>query len=93
MVGSSALPAPIQEIERVVLAIKGVKECHQIRSRGREDDIHIDLHILVDREMDVHRAHHLSYAIENKIKRDFRGVTDVVVHMEPMETERNKRRV
>jgi len=43
--------------------------------------------------MDVHRAHHLSYAIENKIKRDFRGVTDVVVHIEPMETERNKSRI
>jgi cation diffusion facilitator family transporter len=88
---SDGAAIPIREIERVVLAIKGVKECHRIRSRGREDDIHIDLHILVDREMDVHRAHHLSYAIENKIKRDFRGVTDVVVHMEPMEMERNKR--
>lgn len=87
---SDAAAIPIQEIERVVLAVKGVKECHKIRSRGPADDIHIDLHILVDREMDVHRAHHLSYAIENKIKRDFRGVTDVVVHMEPMETERNK---
>jgi cation diffusion facilitator family transporter len=89
---SDAAAIPIQEIERVVLAIKGVKECHRIRSRGRADDIHIDLHILVEREMDVHRAHHLSYAIENKIKRDFRGVTDVVVHMEPMETEKNKKR-
>src|SRR4030042_2327182 len=87
---SDGAAIPIQEIERVVLAIKGVKECHQIRSRGREDDIHIDLHILFDWKMDVHRAHHLSYAIENKIKRDFRGVTDVVVHIEPMETERNK---
>lgn len=87
---SDGAAIPIQEIERVVLAIKGVKECHRIRSRGRADDIHIDLHILVDREMDVHRAHHLSYAIENKIKRDFKGVTDVVVHMEPVETVRAK---
>lgn len=90
---SDGAAIPIREIERVVLAIKGVKECHRIRSRGRADDIHIDLHILVDWKMDVHRAHHLSYAIENKIKRDFRGVTDVVVHMEPMETERNKSRI
>lgn len=74
-----------EEIEKVVLAIKGVKECHKVRSRGRPDDIHIDLHVLVDPDMHVHRAHHLSYAIENKIKRDFRGVTDVVVHMEPLE--------
>ncbi len=92
---SDGIAIPIEEIEGVVLAIRGVKECHQIRSRGRGDDIHIDLHVLVDPEMDVHRAHHLSYAIENKIKRDFRGVTDVVVHMEPLERkeEKNKRRI
>jgi len=82
---SDGVAIRIYEIERVVLSIKGVKECHQIRSRGRSDDIHIDLHVLVDPDMDVHKAHHLSYAIENKIKRDIRGVTDVVVHMEPME--------
>jgi cation diffusion facilitator family transporter len=82
---SDGVAIRIYEIERVVRSIKGIKECHQIRSRGRPDDIHIDLHVLVDPNMDVHKAHHLSYAIENKIKRDIRGVTDVVVHMEPME--------
>lgn len=92
---SDGVAIPIDAIEKVVLSIRGVKECHQIRSRGRGDDIHIDLHVLVDPEMDVHRAHHLSYAIENKMKRDFRGVTDVVVHMEPLEKreEKNKRRI
>jgi cation diffusion facilitator family transporter len=81
-----------EEIERVVLSIKGVKQCHKVRSRGRPDDIHVDLHVLVDPDMDVHRAHHLSYAIENKIKRDLQGVTDVVVHVEPLE-EKSKRQV
>ena len=92
---SDGVAIPIQEIKKVVLSIKGVEECHQIRSRGRGDDIHIDLHVLVDPGVDVHRAHHLSYAIENKIKRDFHGVTDVVVHMEPLEKkeEKNKRRI
>jgi cation diffusion facilitator family transporter len=90
---SDASVIPIEKIEEVVLNINGVKECHQIRSRGRADDIHIDLHVLVDPEMHVHKAHHLSYAIENKIKRDFRGVTDVVVHMEPVEEGKNKKRI
>ena len=87
---SDGVAIQIEEIERVARSIKGVKKCHQIRSRGRADDIHIDLHVLVDPEMHVHRAHYLSYAIENKIKRDFRGVTDVVVHMEPLEDEGEK---
>jgi len=82
---SDGVAIQTEEIEKVVLAIRGVKECHKVRSRGRPDDIHIDLHVLVDPEMHIHRAHHLSYAIENRIKRNFRGVTDVVVHMEPLE--------
>jgi len=87
---SDGVAIPIEEIKRIVLSIRGVEECHQIRSRGRGDDIHIDLHVLVDPEMHMHRAHHLSYAIENKIKRDFPGVTDVVVHMEPFEKKGEK---
>jgi cation diffusion facilitator family transporter len=88
---SDGVAIQIDEIEKVVLSIRGVKECHHIRSRGRPDDIHIDLHVLVDPDMHVHKAHHLSYAIENKIKRDFRGVTDVVVHMEPLEEEKEQK--
>jgi len=89
---SDAVAVPTEEVRSVVLSIKGIKECHKIRSRGRPDDIHIDLHVLVDPEMDVHKAHHLSYAIENKIKRDFPGVTDVIVHMEPLEIEEKRKR-
>jgi cation diffusion facilitator family transporter len=87
---SDAAVIGTEEIEKVVLAIRGVKECHQIRSRGRPDDVHIDLHVLVHPDMHVHDAHHLSSAIENKIKRVFRGVTDVVVHMEPVEEEKGQ---
>src|SRR4030043_71078 len=92
---SDGVAIPTREIESLVLSIRGVQECHQIRSRGRGDDIHIDLHVLVDPEMDGHRAHHLSFAIENKIKRDFGGVTDVVVHIEPLgkREEKNKGRI
>jgi len=92
LVLSDAVALNTEEIEKVVLAIRGVKECHRIRSRGRSDDIHIDLHVLVDPDMHVHDAHHLSYAIENKIKRVFSGVTDVVVHMEPVEEEKEEGR-
>jgi cation diffusion facilitator family transporter len=81
---SDGVAIQTDEIERAVLGIEGVKECHQIRSRGRQDDIHIDLHVLVDPRMHVDKAHRLSYAIEDKMKSEFHGVTDVVVHIEPL---------
>jgi len=74
-----------KRIVNIVLGIKGVKTCHKIRSRGRPDDIHIDLHAQVNPDMHVDNAHKISYAIEDAIKKSIPEVTDVVVHIEPLE--------
>ncbi len=67
----------------IVLGIKGVKNCHKIRTRGRPDDIYVDLHAQVSPSMQVDEAHRISYAIEDAIKKGIPEVTDVVVHIEP----------
>jgi len=74
-----------QKIADIVLGIKGVKTCHKIRSRGRSDDIHVDLHVQVNPDMHVDDAHKVSYAIEEAIKKGIPEVTDVVIHIEPKE--------
>ncbi len=72
-----------KKIEDVVLGVKGVKTCHKIRTRGRPDDIYIDLHVQVNADMHMDAAHKISFEIEEAIKKEIPGVTDVVVHMEP----------
>jgi len=74
-----------QKIADIVLGIKGVKTCHKIRSRGRPDDIHVDLHVQVNPDMHVDYAHKVSYAIEEAIKKGIPEVTDVIIHIEPKE--------
>ncbi|MFH0935804.1 MAG: cation diffusion facilitator family transporter [Candidatus Omnitrophota bacterium] len=74
-----------KKIEEVALGVNGVIAAHKIRSRGRPDDIHIDLHVQVDRAMHMDRAHKISYAIEEAIKKNIPGISDVVIHMEPKE--------
>jgi cation diffusion facilitator family transporter len=75
----------VQKISDIVLGIKGVKTCHKIRTRGRPDDIYVDLHVQVHADMHIDNAHKISYAIEEAIKKNIPEVTDVVVHMEPKE--------
>ena len=75
----------VKKISDIVLAVKGVKACHKIRSRGRPDDVHIDLHVQVNPDMHVDNAHKISYAIEEGIKKALPEVTDVIVHIEPKE--------
>lgn len=72
-----------RKIAKVVKNIEGVITCHKIRSRGRKDDIHIDLHVLVNKDMHIDKAHDLSNKIERELKVAFPGVTDIVVHLEP----------
>jgi cation diffusion facilitator family transporter len=74
-----------QKVKDIVLKIDGVAACHKIRSRGRIDDIYIDLHVQVDPSMHIDNAHQISYRIEEAIKSAIPGITDVVVHMEPQD--------
>jgi cation diffusion facilitator family transporter len=81
----TAVIIDVKRIVDIVLSIEGVKTCHKIRTRGRPDDIYIDLHVQVNPGMHIDKAHKISYMIEETIKKNIPGVTDVVVHMEPAE--------
>jgi cation diffusion facilitator family transporter len=82
-----------EDIEREAALEPGVIEVHNVRSRGPHDDIHVDLHVLVDPTMSLADAHAIGHRVERRLTRQFPGVTDVVVHVEPgLETERATRR-
>ncbi|MBI5026479.1 MAG: cation transporter [Nitrospirae bacterium] len=72
-----------KEIEDVVMTIEGVKGCHRVRTRGREDEVRLDLHVLIDPKMQTDKAHDLAHAVEETIKNRFPHVVDVLVHIEP----------
>ena len=72
-----------REVEEAALAEPGVLEAHNVRSRGPADDIHLDLHILVDPKMAIASAHALGHRVEHRLRERWPGLTDVVVHVEP----------
>ncbi|MFA4991965.1 MAG: cation diffusion facilitator family transporter [Candidatus Omnitrophota bacterium] len=80
---SDAVAVDTSQIASVVKGIEGVKSIHKIRTRGRKDDVHVDLHVAVDSKMRVDAAHHLSHTIDAVLKEKIQGVTDVIVHVEP----------
>lgn len=75
------------EIRRVAISIDGAKDCHGIRTRGNENFINIDLHLLVDAEAKTHEAHDVAHLVEEAIKKNFPSVVDVVIHIEPYRDE------
>ncbi len=71
------------QIAHIVMENCKVKSCHKIRSRGRKDEIHIDLHVHVDQSMTVDESHSLSHQIEATVKSKIQGVSEVIIHIEP----------
>ena len=71
------------EVETEAIAEPGVLEAHNVRSRGPLDDIHLDLHVLVDPELALSEAHRVGHKVEARLRARWPGVTDVVVPVEP----------
>jgi cation diffusion facilitator family transporter len=77
------------EIKELIQSIKGIKGCHEIRTRGKEGAVNIDLHVLVDPDVKTQEAHDLAHTVEETIKTEFPSVIDVVVHIEPYNRDHN----
>lgn len=70
-------------IRHIVMDFCQVRECHKIRSRGREDDIHVDMHILTEPDLSVEQSHKLNHDIERKLRQEFKKNIQVISHIEP----------
>ncbi|MCC6333938.1 MAG: cation transporter [Myxococcales bacterium] len=72
-----------QKIREAVLALPEVLAVHDVRSRGMEGSVYVDLKIDVDSAATVEHAHRLSDAVEEALTQAFPEIVDVVVHVEP----------
>jgi cation diffusion facilitator family transporter len=79
-----------KQVEKVVLSVNGIQSCHKIRSRGTDQLSHLDLHVQVDGQMILDEAHHLGHIAQDRLKKNL-GVTDVIVHVEPVESKQGNK--
>ncbi len=84
---SDAARLPVEEVIAIGLSIEGVAGCHEVRTRGPETSISADLHVLVDPDTTVEHGHGLAHDVEAALRARFPELADVVVHVEPAETE------
>ncbi len=80
---SDAAVVPPEKIKNIVMGFGEVSNCHNIRTRGRQDNICVDLHIWVSPDMRLDKSHKLSHQIEEQLKKAIPGVKEVITHIEP----------
>ena len=74
---------PASQLEKIALSVPGVLSIHQVRSRGHETAIYVDLHIQVDPGLVTREAHAIAHTVQNKLREAFPNIADVTVHAEP----------
>ena len=82
VLSDAAVEAP-EAIARVVRAVPGVEGTHNIRSRGGEGRVWVDLHIQVDPALAVTTAHDIASEVARVVEEEIGDPADVTVHIEP----------
>ena len=78
-----SLPPDVeQEILRIVTADPAVRQPHNLRTRRIGAAIAVEVHIRVDGEMSVRRAHALTVDIERRLRARFGAETMIAIHVE-----------
>jgi len=72
-----------EKVQEIIMEFAQIKSVHKIRSRGTEDDVYIDMHIMTEPDMSVKQSHDLTHDIEKKMRQKINKNIHVVVHIEP----------
>ncbi|MFB5605254.1 MAG: cation diffusion facilitator family transporter [Nitrosarchaeum sp.] len=74
------LDAKINDIAKSVDGVKGV---HNIISHKTKGKTYSNLHVMVDREINLYSAHKISEEVEQKIQENIPEIEHVTIHLEP----------
>lgn len=81
-------PEEVEAIRRTILATDGVSGLHMLRTRRMGGEALADVHILVNSRVSVSEGHHISEAVERRLIEEFEEMSDVTVHIDPEDDER-----
>jgi len=72
-----------QQIARIIMNHKGVKNFHNLRTRKIGNAIAADVHIKIDKNHSIESAHDIATDIEKSIRKKFGKESNIVIHTEP----------
>ena len=67
----------------IVKSVDGVKDAHNVITHKTKGKTYCNLHVMVNREMDLFSAHKISEIIEQKIQENIPEIEHATIHLEP----------
>ena len=83
----ASLPEDVENrIMDIIRAVPGVDDAHDLKTRRSGPGIIIDVHMVVDPEMSVAKAHDITEVVENALRAEYGEDTQLSIHVEPDES-------
>ncbi len=73
----------IEHIENIISANSSIRQWHKLRSRMVGREVFLDLHIVVDPDLNITTAHEISENLENTLHEQITRPVNITVHVEP----------
>ena len=73
----------IEHIKQIINSDSSIRHYHKLRTRMVGREVFLDLHILVDPELDIAAAHEISESLENTLDKEISYPVNITIHIEP----------
>jgi cation diffusion facilitator family transporter len=73
----------VEDIKQIVSGNEQIRQWHRLRTRSVGREVFLDLHILVDPELNVAAAHEISETLESTLHEQIPRPVNIIVHVEP----------
>ena len=73
------------EVSALACSLEGVLGCHDVRTRGSESEVYVDMHVQVDPGIPVAAGHAIAERVEKAVVEGFPAVVDAIAHLEPFD--------
>lgn len=83
LIDTAAPPEERKLLEELAFGVGGVRDVHGLRTRYVGPRLAVDLHIVVDPDLNVEQGHEIAEAVKIALMAEGPGVHDVLVKVEP----------
>lgn len=73
----------VQKVRSMALKVNDVKGIDKCFVRKMGFDYFVDIHVLVDANLPVHRGHEIAHKVKDILMNEYSNISDVLVHIEP----------
>ena len=73
----------IEHIKRIINSNSSIRQWHRLRTRTVGREAFLDLHILVDPDLNIAAAHEIAESLENALHEQIARPVNITVHVEP----------